>query len=91
MKNKLFAVSIVIVSIFLAAFWVREQSYRAHLKRIDTEVAGMQARVRLLRLKTEALKAEMELLNLSTYIELLRARKSGIRPGREAKPKRRAL
>jgi hypothetical protein len=72
MKNRLFIIAMILVTVFLAILWEREQTYNARLKRIDAEVTAVEARVRLLRLKTRALKAEVELLDLSNQIKLLK-------------------
>ncbi len=80
MKNKLFTTIVVLVSLALAVLWIREQNYRSRLRHIDSELAAMQIRVRILYLKTQALKAEVELLNLSTYIKLLKGWKPELKP-----------
>jgi hypothetical protein len=72
MRNRLFITAVVLVTLFLGVLWEREQTYNSRLRRIDAEVSAVETRVRLLRLKTRALKAEVELLDISNQIKLLK-------------------
>lgn len=72
MKNRIFTVILVLVSIFLAILWVREQSYRARINRLNTVVKRMEHRMRGLQLRADALEEEIEMLNLSTYVQLMK-------------------
>jgi hypothetical protein len=81
MKKKMFTTVLVLVSLFLAISWVREQDYRTRLKRLNAVVTEMQDRIRRLRLRADALQEEMEMLNISTYLRLVKGWKEDSRPG----------
>ncbi len=72
MKNRLFIIAVITITLFLAVLWDREQTYNMRLKHIKDEVMAVEARVRLLKLKTRALKAEVELLDIANQIDLLK-------------------
>ena len=72
MKNKIFSVVLVLISLFLSILWMREQSYRTQLKQINKEITAVEDKVRLLGLRTDALEMEVELLDISNQIKLLK-------------------
>ena len=78
MKSKLFTTVLVLTCVFLAVYWMRERSYESRMKRIDTEVTAIRDQVRMLRLKTRALKTEIEMLSLSAYVEMVNGHTNGI-------------
>ncbi|NIM11514.1 MAG: hypothetical protein GTO45_16460 [Candidatus Aminicenantes bacterium] len=71
-RNKVITIIVVLLAVFLAVLWSRERAYRVRLNRLKAEVVKLEINVHLLRVRTEALKQEMEMLNLATYMKLMK-------------------
>ena len=85
-RNKVITIFVVLLAVFLAVLWSRERAYRVRLNRLKAEVVKLEINVHLLRVRAEALKHEMEMLNLSTHMHLLKQMKKlerGIKGGKD--------
>lgn len=71
-RNKVFSIVIVLSIIFLAILWCRERMYHARLNRVKAVVTDLEFSVYLLKLRAEALKEEVEMMNMSTYLRLVK-------------------
>lgn len=70
-KNKTFSIVIVLSVIFLAILWSRERVYHRRLSHVKEVVADLEFSVHLLKLRARALKEEVEMMNMSTYLRLI--------------------
>ena len=76
MKNKVFAIILVTAVIFLAILWHREQEYRGRLKHLNVLLAALNTRIQLLELKSKALKIQIEMVDISNHLKMLKGLKN---------------
>jgi uncharacterized membrane protein YfhO len=76
MKNKVFAIILVMAVIFLAILWHREQEYRGRLKHLNVLLAALNTRIQLLELKSKALKIEIEMVDISNHLKMSKGLKN---------------
>lgn len=96
MKNKVFAVLVAAAVLFMAAHWYRQAEDSRRREKVDRVIERLEARVYLLQLKANALKEEVELMELCNRLTLLKSlkvkkggkkkQKAGINPNLPGKP-----
>ncbi len=72
MKNKIFSIVLVVSIIFLAIIWNREHQYRSRIDNIGTRYNSLQTRLYMLELKAKALKLEMQMVEISNHIKIIK-------------------
>jgi hypothetical protein len=76
MKNKIFAIIIVIAGILLAALWKIEHGHRVERDRLDRQyqkqVMKLESNVQALALKAQFLKAEIGWVQLEKWIQRMK-------------------
>lgn len=72
MKKRAFAAFLVILVLFLIILWEQDRRHKTELTNMEARFNWLQSEMRVLRLRAQALKAEIEMTEISNHLQTLK-------------------